>query len=109
MSSDVSFKDAVVQIPQGLSADQVVTLASLVERETPRRDERPLVAGVFYNRLKHGGLLQCDPTVAHDNSGPVYSHSDGCVDVSCSSDAGCSAGESCVNGICQTAIGRCET
>src|SRR5580704_6030533 len=28
--------------PQGLSADQVVTLASLVERETPRRDERPL-------------------------------------------------------------------
>jgi len=51
--------------PQGLSADQVVTLASLVERETPRRDERPLVAGVFYNRLKHGGPLQCDPTVAY--------------------------------------------
>jgi peptidoglycan lytic transglycosylase G len=51
--------------PQGLSADQVVTLASLVERETPRREERPLVAGVFYNRLKHGGPLQCDPTVAY--------------------------------------------
>jgi peptidoglycan lytic transglycosylase G len=51
--------------PQGLSAYQVVTLASLVERETPRREERPLVAGVFYNRLKHGGPLQCDPTVAY--------------------------------------------
>jgi len=51
--------------PQGLSAGQVVTLASLVERETPRKDERPLVAGVFYNRLKHGGPLQCDPTVAY--------------------------------------------
>jgi UPF0755 protein len=51
--------------PQGLSADQVVTLASLVERETPRHEERPLVAGVFYNRLKHGGPLQCDPTVAY--------------------------------------------
>jgi len=51
--------------PQALSASQVVTLASLVERETPRREERPLVAGVFYNRLKHGGPLQCDPTVAY--------------------------------------------
>jgi UPF0755 protein len=51
--------------PQGLSALQVVTLASLVERETPRREERPLVAGVFYNRLKRGGPLQCDPTVAY--------------------------------------------
>ncbi|MGA7916195.1 MAG: endolytic transglycosylase MltG [Candidatus Acidiferrales bacterium] len=51
--------------PQGLSAGQVVTLASLVERETPRKDERPLVAGVFYNRLKRGESLQCDPTVAY--------------------------------------------
>ena len=51
--------------PQGLTAEQVVTLASLVERETPRPEERPLVAGVFYNRLKHGGPLQCDPTVAY--------------------------------------------
>jgi UPF0755 protein len=49
----------------GLSVQQVVTLASLVERETPQPDERPLVAGVFLNRLDHGIPLQCDPTVVY--------------------------------------------
>jgi UPF0755 protein len=44
---------------------QVVSLASLVERETPNADERPLVAGVFYNRLHLGVPLQCDPTVQY--------------------------------------------
>ena len=44
---------------------QVITLASLVERETPQKDERPLVAGVFSNRLKKGEPLQCDPTVQY--------------------------------------------
>jgi UPF0755 protein len=51
--------------PQGLSLEQVVTLASLVERETPNPNERPLVAGVFYNRLRLGNPLQCDPTVQY--------------------------------------------
>jgi UPF0755 protein len=47
------------------SVQQIVTLASLVERETPRPEERPHVAGVFENRLRIGQPLQCDPTVAY--------------------------------------------
>lgn len=48
-----------------LSPVEIVTLASLVERETPQPQERPIVAGVFYNRLKLGLPLQCDPTVQY--------------------------------------------
>jgi UPF0755 protein len=51
--------------PAELTPGQVVTLASLVERETPNVTERPLVAGVFYNRLRRGDALQCDPTVQY--------------------------------------------
>jgi len=44
---------------------QIVTLASLVERETPKPEERPLVAGLFEHRLRKNMRLQCDPTVIY--------------------------------------------
>ena len=50
---------------RGLSVRQLVTLASLVEKETGKAEERPIVAGVYTNRLRVRMPLQCDPTVIY--------------------------------------------
>ncbi len=50
---------------QGFSEHDLVTLASIVEKETGQADERPLVAAVFRNRLERRMPLQSDPTVIY--------------------------------------------
>ena len=47
----------------GLTPVEVATLASIVEEETANQAEKPMVAGLYINRLKKGMLLQADPTV----------------------------------------------
>lgn len=56
----------------GRGLEQVIIMASIVERETPRADERPLVASVYWNRISGacasqtgGAYLQADPTVQY--------------------------------------------
>jgi UPF0755 protein len=53
----------------GYTIPQVVTMASIVEGETNKKPEMPVIAGVYYNRLKSGMKLQADPTVEFAKKG----------------------------------------
>ena len=59
-------RDAAVRARAlGLTVPQVVTVASLVEREAKVDAERPLMAGVYYNRLRRGMPLEVDATIEY--------------------------------------------
>jgi len=60
---DASLREQTLQ--QGLSIPQVVTLASIIEKETGQAAERPLISSVFHNRLHMDMPLQSDPTVIY--------------------------------------------
>jgi UPF0755 protein len=49
----------------GLSQPQVITLASIIQEETNKNDEKPRISGVYLNRLHRGWLLQADPTIKY--------------------------------------------
>ena len=49
----------------GFTIHQVVTLSSIIEKETGAAVERPIISSVFHNRLKRGIRLESDPTVIY--------------------------------------------
>ena len=59
------FRQVAQQIGLNSDVHRIVTMASIVEKETASPDERPMVASVYYNRLAHRAALDADPSVIY--------------------------------------------
>jgi UPF0755 protein len=59
------FRQVAQQIGLNSDVHRIVTMASIVEKETASPDERPMVASVYYNRLAHRVALDADPSVIY--------------------------------------------
>jgi UPF0755 protein len=54
-----------IQPPANVSRDSIVTLASIVQRESSSNEELATIAGVYHNRLQRGMRLEADPTLQY--------------------------------------------
>ncbi len=63
--TDRVFTDSVLHFMRrrGMTRHQALTLASIIEGETSREDERAIISGVYHNRLRKGMRLEADPTI----------------------------------------------
>ena len=68
---DTVYAEIAHKKPSGLkmSKKQIITLASIIEKETGDGRERPLISAVFHNRIKKGMRLESDPTVIYGITG----------------------------------------
>jgi UPF0755 protein len=68
----------LAQAKPQLTPHEILTLASMIEKETGNAAERPLVSAVFYNRLKIGLPLQSDPTAVYglEDAPKIITHKD---------------------------------
>jgi UPF0755 protein len=65
VAQQIGLTSAVNSLAVNSDVAKVVTMASIVEKETASPDERPLVAGVYYNRLAQNMALDADPSVIY--------------------------------------------
>jgi UPF0755 protein len=62
---DAKLKEVGNNLPAGFNFQQIVILASLIEREAITNEERPVIAGILYNRMENGWALQIDAAVQY--------------------------------------------